>query len=232
MGASTGPSSTEIATTEPSATGRSTGTTVASDAASKSPAGTGFLPPSITQTAEVLPSRLGKPATTSAASPCGRTSSRPRAPSSPIARAGRIGQLGDYGLRVVELARERRGVHAETDRDRGRHGCDSAEQRRRATSASRVERDDVLRLGSRRRDDAVAELRSGGGSDHRGRHGRRDPGQRAQLLPCLFGGREQLLRTRLIGLVEGVERVAGDQLVSLGVPRPVPVLAQRFSDGS
>ena len=43
------------------------------------------------------------------------------------------------------------------------------------------------------------------------------PGQRAELLACLLGALEQLLRTGTVGGLERVERVAGDQLVSLGV---------------
>src|SRR4029079_16903332 len=66
----------------------------------------------------------------------------------------------------------------------------------------------VERTGRRRR--------ACGGSRHRGR----DLGERTKLLACLLGRCEKLLRAGAVALVEGIERIAGDQLVSLGVHDP------------
>ena len=138
-----------------------------------------------------------------------------------------VGQDGGGGAlllerqaRVVEIRRHGEPPDAGRDRRACSEGSTHGEDRHDTSAPLDVERDDVLALCAGGIDDPVAKLgaRRRAGCGRRQRGG--DVGERAQLLAGLLGGLQELLRACAVGLVEGVERVAGDQLVSLGVHDP------------
>ena len=85
---------------------------------------------------------------------------------------------------------------------------------------SLVERDDGLLLGAGCGEDPVAQVGAGGRACRGDRERGRDVGVGAQLLAGLLGLGQELLGPGTVGRLERVERVSGDQLVSLGVHDP------------
>ena len=122
--------------------------------------------------------------------------------------------------RVVELARG--GGAPEPDGDRGgrRERGHRAEDGHRPRATPFLQRDDVRLLGPGSVEDPPAQLEARGRPRRSDRERSRHEAVRVQLLARLLRAREELLRAGAVGRVERVERVAGDQLVSLGVHDP------------
>ena len=93
----------------------------------------------------------------------------------------------------------------------------------------RLEGHDVRRLRAGRVEDPAAQLGTRARARRRGRHRRGDLREARSLLASLLGRREQLVHAGLVVRVQRVERVARDQLVSLGVHDPSDSVSSRSS---
>ena len=136
---------------------------------------------------------------------------------------------GDPVVGVTEPAVQRHGPGAERDRRNGGDRRHCARDPNGSEGRAPDERHDVLRLGARRGEDAVAELTARLGARDSQRERRRHLPERGEVVAAPVAACEVLLVGLALLGVEGVQRVARGQFVNSGFHDPSVVLSSKSS---